>query len=211
MSTAKPRTVSLQEAARLLGKHRNSVSAWIAEGAPVVSAADRPRGIEWQLDLGALLDWHVRRAVAAERERLQAKHAAESERLRLALEQADGTVGPISRPEALRCRAVAESRLAELDLLERERGLAPIGEVSDAVGDLLRGVRDRLQALPYSVAPELAAEREPGRCYEILDRYLRDALVEIACGKAAANRVMNHVLGPPPEPEEKSDDDNETD
>lgn len=53
---------SLIEAAAILGKHRNTVAGWLDDGCPVVRRADRARGVEWQIDIGAVVDWLLDRA-----------------------------------------------------------------------------------------------------------------------------------------------------
>lgn len=60
--SGRKRVFSLVEAAAILGKHRNTLSGWIDDGCPVVRRADRARGVEWQIDIGAVVDWLLDRA-----------------------------------------------------------------------------------------------------------------------------------------------------
>lgn len=180
VSTAKPRTVSLGEAARLLGKHRNTVAGWLAQGAPSVAAARRAQGVEWQLDLGALLDWHVERAAADERARCDERHAAEVERLHRALEGA-GTEGePVSRSEALRRKAVAEARLAELDVGERERDLISRDLHQQALYTCVSVIRDRFLGLHARLAQDLAAATTPAACADIVETEVHRVMNDVA-------------------------------
>lgn len=60
--SGRKRVFSAIEAAAILGKHRNTLSGWIDDGCPVVRRADRARGVEWQIDIGAVVDWLLDRA-----------------------------------------------------------------------------------------------------------------------------------------------------
>lgn len=80
-----------------MGVTRNTLSKWLGEGCPAVTQADRDRGLEWQLEVSAIVDWRIRRAVEDA----------------LASYQDDG--GNISKAEADRRRAVANAITAEVE------------------------------------------------------------------------------------------------
>ena len=58
------KTVSLVQAAAILGVHRNTLAGWVDHGCPVVKRADRARGIEWEISIPAVVDWRIQKAVA---------------------------------------------------------------------------------------------------------------------------------------------------
>jgi phage terminase Nu1 subunit (DNA packaging protein) len=180
-NTPGAREVSLARAAMLLGKSRNALGAALAEGMPGVSQRG-PRGaVEWVLDLAAVVGWLEDRAVRRERERLEAAHTAELERFRLAIAAAEGAgAEPVTRTEALRRRALVQSRLAELDLAEREGRLAPAEDWVAAQSALASAIRGRLLGLPSGAAPQLAQETDVAACESILERLIRNALADLA-------------------------------
>jgi len=188
---ARGRVVSMMDAAHLIGRHRNTLMKWLSEGAPAVAQPGDGGGPEWQIDLGALLDWYAARKVAEERGRLEARHAAETERLRQALEAADSdpSPGPISRSEALRRRAVAEMRLKEIELEERDGRLIPIAAMTRIIVTLFHGVKAWLLGIPSKIAVELAAETNPRECHRIVEDALHEAMRQIADGEAAGLAV----------------------
>lgn len=60
-------TVSALEAASALGVDRGTILSWLRQGAPVVRRAIG--GDAHEIDLGALVEWRIERAVERERER----------------------------------------------------------------------------------------------------------------------------------------------
>jgi phage terminase Nu1 subunit (DNA packaging protein) len=186
------RVMSLSEAARVLGKHRNTVAGWLAAGAPAVQRAQRSDRRDWQIDVAAVVEWRIERAVAAERERLEAHHAQEAERLEHAIAAADDDSEPMTRSEALRRRAVVEARLRELDLAEREGDVASISVLETFTVDLFTSVRQRFLYMPGKLAPILAAESSPPRCQKLLDDEIRETLTAIA-DSAAEDTVERTV------------------
>ena len=177
------RDVSLAEASRLLGRSRNALAAAIAEVMPARSEKGERGTIEWRLDLAKALDWYEQRAATRERERLEQKHAAEVEPLRRALEQAAGDGEPMSRSEALRRKAVALARLAEIDLALREGSVAPVAPLEFMLIELFSSIQQRLLAVPTRAALEAAVETEPAVVEEIIRRHQYEALEAIANDK----------------------------
>lgn len=187
--------MSASEAARLLGRDRGTVARWIADGAPTVSAASRENGVEWKLDLCAVLGWLLARERQAERARVETKLGPELDRLRRALEAA-GTEGEQHVPwqEARRRRTLAEARLRELEVAERE------GELVDPHARDLEWVaaiataKAHLLAAPSKLALDLAASSEPRQCHELVEDQIREALT--ACADSAAGFSWDEA--PPP-------------
>jgi phage terminase Nu1 subunit (DNA packaging protein) len=171
------RFVSILEAARLLGRDRATVSAWVSSGCPIVTEADREAGIPWGLDLGEVLRW---------REGLAAERASAKLRRRIAELEAL-TNGEATPPleEARRRKIAAEARLAELELAERAAELLRAEDVAAAWVATAAAVRTRILAVPSATAQELAASGDPAECHDILESALRDALSELAAAEVA--------------------------
>lgn len=187
----KARAVSLADASRLLGRHRNSVSQWLSEGCPYVEAADRSSGKEWALDLGELLEWREARASAAERERLKKAHAKEIEKLEAALEAAgQDKGGPIPMAEAKRRTQVARMRVAEVEADLAAGRAFPTDQVDKVLATLVLGTRDRLLAVPTKTAHEHVGVTTPGEHHDIADKAIRGALQDLA---KAGREMLAHL------------------
>jgi len=150
---------SLSEAANLLGVHRNTLSRWIsAEGCPVVTAADRDRGIEWELNLPEVIDWRIKRAV----DDAVAKYAD------------DGVT--VSIDEAKRRKTVAEAIVAEVDADEALRRVVAITDVTDQVAQEYAAVRSHLQAVGAKVAGRAVTMTSAPEIQDLVDEAIREAL-----------------------------------
>ncbi len=103
-------TVTLSQAASLLGRDRATLRRWIRQGCPAVR--DGARG--WSVDLGALLAWREARA------KDEARKSAEEE-----IEGLKAALGGevTTHAEAVRRKRVAEAQMRELELGERQRKL----------------------------------------------------------------------------------------
>lgn len=179
--SADRRALPLAEVARLLRRSRGYLASAISEGMPATSTRGARGTMEWRIDPGQAAHWLEARAVAAERERLTVQHTREVARLEKALEQAEGDASePISRSEALRRRAVAEMRLREIDLAEREKSVMPCDEINRVLVTLMTMTRDRLLGLPTRLAPELALDSTVAGCGRLLGDAINEALHEIA-------------------------------
>lgn len=55
--------MSVNKLAKVLGKHRNTVSSYIARGCPVVKKADRKTGQAWELDSADVAQWLIDESV----------------------------------------------------------------------------------------------------------------------------------------------------
>ena len=177
------REASLAEASRLLGRSRNAVAAWLAESCP--SRSERgPRGtVEHRLDLARVVVWLEDRAARREREKLTAQHEHELERLRKAIELAGTESEPVSRSEALRRRAVAAARMAEIELAEREGEMAPTLVTEVAIVSLCSGIQNRVLGIASTVAVDCAAATDPAETQGIVYRACTNALTALAEAK----------------------------
>lgn len=187
MSAAEKRAVSLQEAARLLGVHRNTLSAWIARGAPTLSAARRADGVAWLVDLGAVMTWRAEQARAEERE----KAKREAEALRAQLAELSGEGPGVAIEESRRRKALAQARMAEVELARQESRFVDADALMAFLTPTLLSVRDRLLRVPNTagaVIPGMTAEQVAE-----LEQLVRDALTEIAEEGEAVKRAADQA------------------
>jgi phage terminase Nu1 subunit (DNA packaging protein) len=91
------------QAAVLLGVHKTTLQTWLAQGCPAVERGDRDRGQHWKLELPAIIEWRIERAVSD------------------AVADYGGDGAEMSKEEADRRRAVAIAHMAEIDLDDRLR------------------------------------------------------------------------------------------
>lgn len=142
---AKRRHVSLQEAAALLDRDRNTVKKWLEkEGCPYVQRADRDLGQAWVLDIADIVRWLEKRAADAAADKMSL----------------DGE-GRTSEDEAKRRRAVVQAIMAEIELAELLQAVVRISLVTDRVAADYAELRARLLGVPDAVAghfPAFAAE-----------------------------------------------------
>ena len=188
---AQARSKSLSEVARLLGKSRATITRWVDQGAPTVQVARREDGVEWRLDLGALLDWHARRAVESERARLEDAHHGEIDRLERALAEQDDDDEPMSRTEALRRKAVVEATLREIDLAERSGDVASVDGLTTALVNLFTALRTRFLHLAAYLAPQVAGESSEPECQRLIDDAIRETLTRFA--DSSAEELVEHA------------------
>jgi phage terminase Nu1 subunit (DNA packaging protein) len=153
-----PRIVSLQQAALLLDRDRNTITKWISQGLPTVGAADKSQGKSWELDLAQVVRWMEERAAA--------------------VAAAGVTIDPTGMPkeEADRRRAVALAGLAELELEEARRSVAKIDDIADLVAGEYAAVRASLQAIPAKLATRLIGQTDPNTIQIEVEDSIRYAL-----------------------------------
>jgi phage terminase Nu1 subunit (DNA packaging protein) len=155
---AEKRAFSLTEAASILGLHRNTLKKWIDEGCPVVSRADRDRGVEWEIAPADVLDWRVRRSVDDAVAAIQ-----------------DGA-GNVSVAEANRRKAVANAILAEIEADQALRSVVRIADVLDAVVSEYAGLRSNLGNVGAKVAGRAATMTSAPAIQELVDDEIRLSL-----------------------------------
>jgi len=180
-SRSRGATVSLSEAARLLGKHRNTLAAWLDHGAPCHAGSDGTRAVH----LGAILRWREERAQAEAAERWSAR-VTELE----ALAGFGQLPEHVSEAEARRRKRVAEARLAELRTAREEGSLVPGDDLQRTLVHLAMATRSRILAVPSKLAQALAAAESPAEAHKIVEEGLTEALEELADeGERAAERL----------------------
>lgn len=81
-----------------------------------------------------------------------------------------------SRSEADRIRAIAQARLAQLDVAEREGQLVKAEAVGRQWFEVCRRSRDQVLALPARIAADLAAEVDPVKVAIVLEKELAQCL-----------------------------------
>lgn len=157
---------SLSRAAAILGVHRNTLSAWIEQGCPVVARADRSRGVEWQISIPAVFDWRVTRAVEDAVAGYQDEH------------------GAVSKDEADRRRAVANAITAEIGadqmlggVVRRHEAEADMASFCQVLKTGLSNASSRIAARAASIssAPEIE-----DLCHSELNRAFESAHAELA-------------------------------
>jgi len=150
-------TYSLTETASLLGKHRNTVKGWLSQGCPVVTKADRARGVEWALSIPDVVGWLVDRA---------AKDAADG---------AEGDVSRISKDEADRRKAVAQAIAEEVNTAEL---LDEVLNRHDAAADIAAfavSLRAGLASVSGKIAGRAASMTVPAEIQEFIEAEMNKA------------------------------------
>lgn len=174
-----PEGLTLAELARALGRHRNTVAAWPSRGCPVVERADRDAGKAWRFDLADVVAWleaeAARKASEPLRRRLEAAERA-------APDPEDDT----TEREARRRKRLAEARLLELDLKEREGELLSRSDVEAGWIALASATRTRILAAPNKLGQVVAQETEASVCAELIRAELHDALQELSEAEVVA-------------------------
>ena len=166
------RVFSLSALAQLLGRHRNTVAAWLERGCPAVEPPDREAGRAGALDLAAVVEWLE--AEAARRGAARAE--AELVRLRaLAAVPSD-----VSEEEGRRRKRVAEAALLELDLAERRGESIPRGDFEEIVISLASAVVLRLGAIPSKAAGEARQAGSDAEAEALLRQFIDQACEELA-------------------------------
>lgn len=176
-------TTSKAEFAKRLGVSKPRVSQLVGQGLPVL-----PDG---RIDLSAALQW-----VAAHVDRSQATRRGGSPAV--ARRSAPEPPAPLSasarhhsadvlQPDAgeILLRAKAKRALVDLRRAERleriaEGELAPVAEMRSEYDARVRNARAKLLGLGHRLAPRLAIESDAGRCAEIINGAVLEAMVDLA-------------------------------
>ena len=146
--------LSLDEYSRLIGKHRTTVGRWLADGMPAVRRKG-PHGAH-QVDVGPAIRWIL--------DRLEADLAA--------------TAAPKESTKAQAARErkmVAEARLAELDVAEREGEVVPAAQVGERWAQMVMAARERLLVLPaVAVQRGLVPANREREIAQVVDEALQE-------------------------------------
>ena len=161
------KTVSLVQAAAVLGVHRNTLAGWVDQGCPVVKRADRSRGIEWEISIPAVVDWRIQKAVTD------------------ALASYHGESGRMSRDEADRRRAVAQAITAEVAADEALDRVVARADAEATWPPSVWSSRPGCTNASAKIAARAAALASPPEIQEVCERELNRAF-EAAQGELTA-------------------------
>lgn len=84
-------------------------------------------------------------------------------------------------------RAIADARLAELDVAQRERQLLPLAEVDRQVSDLLMRLQARLLTVPSKYAARVVNVPTVGAAMAVLDSAVQEVLAELSVAMDATD------------------------
>lgn len=155
--------LSLQQLQREFGLSNWKARKLITEGLPVVTEADRSKGIQWAFSRSEVEDWFDQRSEDEEPVLTSSK----------AIEQA--------RIEKLRVQTEREQLR-----LDKERGeLVPIEDVLDIVTQQYASLRAHLLAIPQKASPLVVGRTDVREIEDTLTRYIKEALEELQEGATA--------------------------
>ncbi|KAA1237126.1 terminase small subunit [Agrobacterium tumefaciens] len=157
----KARVVSMQQCSVLLGYDRNTVEKWVKqEDCPYISQADRDRGIQWELDLAAVVRWLQERAVR-----------------NVVGEDGDGD-GSGKMTDSKKRKEAAQAILAELEVAEELGRVVPRQAVLDRIQKDYTEIKKRLMTLPAAIAGRLDASTQR-IAREVADDQVRKMLAKL--------------------------------
>lgn len=164
-NSGNPRIVSLQHAALLLDRDRNTIAKWVSQGCPTISTADKSLGKSWELDLSQVVRWLEDRAAA---------------------DAASEGAGGESKEEAERRLKWAQARREELKEAEDVKAVARVDDIADLVAQEYAQVRSALQAIPAKIAVRIAGQTDPNLIQSEVEGSIRHALEGLRYDKPAA-------------------------
>jgi terminase small subunit / prophage DNA-packing protein len=140
-----------------------TIQNYITRGMPVVTVADRDKGIPWEFDTDECDEW------------LKEYEDERSSRVNDKDDTEENSAIIKARIEKLQ----VETKRLELRL-SRERGeLVPINDVARIVEQQYTTVRSHLLALPNKLAPMVAGKTDIAELNSILTSYINEALSEL--------------------------------
>lgn len=151
------RTYSLSEAAGILGKDRNTLSKWLAQGCPAVTKADRTRGIEWALSIPDIIDWMIDRAVSD------------------VVDMDGGEAGRVSKDEADRRKAVAQAIAEEVGTAELLNSVLNQQDAAADVAAFTVALRTGLSNVSGKIAGRAASMTVPAEIQEFVEAEMNKA------------------------------------
>jgi hypothetical protein len=98
--------------------------------------------------------------------------------------------------EARTRKVNAEAEIAELELAKIRGELVVAEDVVKAWEDVLGALKAKLMAIPTKGAPVVATESEAGKCQEILEDLIREALEELSNYDPSVSAVTATVESP---------------
>lgn len=151
------KTHSLVQAAAILGLHRNTLAGWIDRGCPVVTRADRARGVEWELSIPKVFAWRtdalVKEAVAGYQ-----------------TEQ-----GHVTKDEADRRKAVAQAIVAEVEAAEALKSVVARFDVELLLADFCQALRAGMSGSGSTIAGRAAIMSDPNEIRDLCEAVVNKA------------------------------------
>ncbi len=165
---------TLVELAHLFQVRRHNVVAWVNRGCPYIQRADRAKGLEWQFDLSAVVQWHVQEARLGH----EVEHEAPDEGEELVTVPVQSEHFKLE--EAKRRKIYAEAELAELQLAKVKGELIERQVVKQTLLELAQQEYEAWQNWPDLVHEIIANELnvEPQKVLAVLEKYVTHYLTE---------------------------------
>lgn len=164
------RVVSLEKLATLLNRDRNTISAWIKKGAPVLMRGDRATGTPWKIDVAEFVQWMVDQAKPAGG---RAPDENDDEY------DWDSLLNK-SSPTALKYRKdYSATRRAEYETAELEKSLARIQPILDLIASDRATLAAKLHGLGRQVGQKDLSDMPKEtilRIQEAVEKRVREAL-----------------------------------
>lgn len=152
------RIVSRAKLAEFTGKSLPTIDSWVRQGCPVVKRGGR--GKEWEFDTAAVNDWRVE-----QKER-----------------EAAAAGGDDDETELKRRKLAAETMLAELELAQAKKTVAPIDQVGRMVSAAFAQVRASIRNIPERTVAQLIGETDERRFKTVLLEEIDQTLEALATG-----------------------------
>jgi len=172
------RTLTMTEAAAVLNIAGHTLKSWIDQGCPHQKiAVTRGRGIEYQIDVGAVMRWREKRAVEALSQQFD----------------------DLTADEARRRKLIAEAALIGLELAKAKGEVAVIADYEKVRGTQYARVRARLLAGPVSVSAKVVHLGDLNAVKLVLESWADECLRELS--GFAAESLASGLSGDVGEPE----------
>lgn len=157
------RIVSRAKLAEFTGKSLPTIDSWVRQGCPVVKRGGR--GKEWEFDTAAVNDWRV------EQKEMEAAAA--------------NAGGEADEAELKRRKLAAETMLAELELAQAKKAVAPISQVERMVANAFAQVRASVRNIPERTVAQLIGETDERRFKNVLLEEIDQTLEALSTGNLA--------------------------
>ncbi|MBO9170891.1 terminase small subunit [Rhizobium sp. L245/93] len=156
------RIFSMEKIALLLKKDRNTIDKWLRnDTCPYVTRGDRTRGIPWQIDIAAVVEWLIEKSV--------------SDAMGKFTPNGKGRMPEgVSKEILLEARAIMES----VKTAEAIGRVVPVQYALDRVSKDFNEIKQRLMTLPAAVAGRMDSSIQRS-VREIVDEEVRKAIEKL--------------------------------
>lgn len=134
------------------------MSNWIERGCPVVERADRNAGRDWKLRLADIFDWRIKTSVDD------------------AVATFRTDEGHVSKEEADRRKALAQARLAEIEVDEKLRAVVAVADAEEAMSDFCHALRSGLSNGAVKSAGRTAGMTDPHEIREFFESEINKSM-----------------------------------